>query len=266
MRRQLVARARPTAIPSASAISLGAEYCGPAEPIVLLAHLICPRPEFLDRGKTSLARHSPGFEAVEEAVAEVTEAWAKQRRSEIRDNAREARTGRRSCGSRCEVKLSLKDAVLKHLPAVIRETSNGGKLSFTQRDLFYGMRPLVQADQDKPLTYSYFTALLTDIENEQGEIAGLQREPRGTLYHPHLHQEIPLSTESVAAYHRPFWTFNKLVYIEKAGTQKNLIELGWPEEHDCAIASVAGFTTRGAQGSRRPARDVARAGHRVLRS
>jgi hypothetical protein len=72
----------------------------------------------------------------------------------------------------------------------------------------------------------------------------MQREPRGTLYHPHLRQEIPLSTESVANYGRPFWTFNKMVYIEKAGTQQNLIEVGWPEEFDAAIASVAGFTTR----------------------
>ena len=72
----------------------------------------------------------------------------------------------------------------------------------------------------------------------------MQREPRGSLYHPHLRQEIPLSTESVAKYSRPFWTFNKIVYIEKAGTQQNLIETGWPEEYDCAIASVAGFTTR----------------------
>jgi hypothetical protein len=59
-----------------------------------------------------------------------------------------------------------------------------------------------------------------------------------------LSEEIPLSTETVAKYRRPFWTFNKLIYIEKAGTQKNLIEVGWPEEFDCAIASVAGFTTR----------------------
>ena len=72
----------------------------------------------------------------------------------------------------------------------------------------------------------------------------MQREPRGSLYHPHLREEIPLSTETVAKYRRPFWTFNKLLYIEKAGTQQNLIEVGWPEEYDAAIASVAGFTTR----------------------
>ena len=70
------------------------------------------------------------------------------------------------------------------------------------------------------------------------------REPRGSLYHPHLRRTIPLSTESVAAYRRPFWTFNKIVYIEKAGTQQNLIETGWPEEFDCAIASTGGYTTR----------------------
>ena len=35
----------------------------------------------------------------------------------------------------------------------------------------------------------------------------MQREPRGSLYHPHLREEIPLSTESVARYRRPFWTF-----------------------------------------------------------
>ena len=75
-------------------------------------------------------------------------------------------------------------------------------------------------------------------------MAGMQREPRGSLYHPHLRQEIPLSTGTVAKYRRPFWTFKNLLYIEKAGTQQNLIEVGWPEEYDTAIASVAGFTTR----------------------
>ena len=59
-----------------------------------------------------------------------------------------------------------------------------------------------------------------------------------------MRQEIPLSTQSVAGYARPFWTFNKIVYIEKAGTKENLVEAGWPEEFDSAIASVAGFTTR----------------------
>jgi Histidine kinase-, DNA gyrase B-, and HSP90-like ATPase len=222
---------------------LGESYCGAGEPIVLLAHLICPRPEFLDRGKTNLADYSPGYRTLKAAVADVVAPWAKQRRGEIRDRSREQKRLERLQRQRAP-ETSLKDAVLRHLPGAIATTSGGGSLSFTQRDLFYVVRPLVQQAQDKSLSYGYFTQLLTDHEYEHGEIPGLQREPRGSLYHPHLQEEIPLSTETFARYARPFWTFNKLVYIEKAGTQKNLIEVGWPEEHDCAIASVAGFTTR----------------------
>jgi hypothetical protein len=222
---------------------LGASWCGHGEPIVLLAHLICPRPEFLNRGKSTLARHSPGFAAVREAVEHVTADWAKQRKSEIRDRSREAARLERMQHQQVR-KISLKDLVLRHLPKIIVQVSQHGRLSFTQRDLFYGLRPLVQQDHDKSLTYEYFKSLLTDIECEHGEIAGLLREPRGSIYHPHLRQTIPLSTESVAAYRRPFWTFNKIAYIEKAGTQQNLIETGWPEEFDCAIANTGGYTTR----------------------
>ena len=198
---------------------LGRDWCGHDEPIVLLAHLICPRPEFLDRGKSSLARHSPGFCAVASAVEDVTAAWAKQRQAEIRNRRQEQNRLERM--QRQQVReVSLKELVLRHLPKIIVQVSQDGRLSFTQRDLFYGLRPIVQPDHDKPLKYSYFKSLLTDIEYEQGEIAGLLREPRGSIYHPHLRQTIPLSTESVAAYHRPFWTFNKIVYIEGRHTEE----------------------------------------------
>jgi hypothetical protein len=222
---------------------LGDRWCGPDEPIILLVHLICPRPEFRDRGKSSLASHSPGYTAIPAAVEFVTADWVKQRLAETRDKAR-AQRRMEAMRARPALKVSLREAAIQHLPAAIDSTSEHGQLSFTQRDLFYVVRPLVQQEQEKPLVYRYFTTLLTDYENEQGEIPGLQREPRGSLYHPHLRQEIPLSTETVARYDRPFWTFNKLGYIEKAGTQQNLIEVGWAEEQDCAIASVAGFTTR----------------------
>jgi hypothetical protein len=223
---------------------LGSSWCGYDEPVVILAHLICPRPEFIDRGKRCLARYAPGFDAMRDAVASITADWEKQRRAEERNQARAQKRIERMRAENRAPEASLKDLVLKHLPVVVQKISEGGRLSFTQRDVFYGVRPLVQAEHEKSLTYSYFTSLITDYENDFGEIAGMQREARGSIYHPHLRQEIPLCTETVAKYHRPFWTFNKMVYIEKAGTQQNLIETGWPEEFDCAIASVAGFTTR----------------------
>jgi hypothetical protein len=45
-------------------------------------------------------------------------------------------------------------------------------------------------------------------------------------------------------YERPIYTFNKLVVIEKEGFTEALKALRWPEQHDCAIISAEGFTTR----------------------
>jgi hypothetical protein len=51
----------------------------------------------------------------------------------------------------------------------------------------------------------------------------------------------------VEDYMRPAWTFNKLVYVEKEGFSEALKEIGWPEQHDCALLSSKGFTTRAAR-------------------
>ena len=88
----------------------------------------------------------------------MTRDWEKQRRSEIRDAAREKKRFEKMLVDNPQPELSLKDAVLKHLPAVIEQISENGRLSFTQRDVFYAIRPLVQQEQDKSLAYDYFTA------------------------------------------------------------------------------------------------------------
>ena len=75
----------------------------------------------------------------------------------------------------------------------------------------------------------------------------MYREPRGSIYHPHRRETIPLGTLTVEEYERPIWTFNKLLYIEKEGFSEALKEVGWPEQHDCALISSKGFTTRAAR-------------------
>jgi hypothetical protein len=223
--------------------TLAANYCTGEEPVFVLAHLICPRPEFYDRGKSQLSHASPGFDEVRQAVGAVIADWAKQRLAELRDASQRKKREEKLRAEKPRT-TALKDLVLKYLPQAIANTSNNGKISFSQRDVFYVIRVPIKVETTKPLEYNYFTQLLTDYEFEHGEIPGMQREPRGTIYHPHLREKIPLGTASVAAYERPFWTFNKLVVVEKTGTQDNLIEVGWPEEYDCAVASVVGFTTR----------------------
>jgi hypothetical protein len=72
----------------------------------------------------------------------------------------------------------------------------------------------------------------------------MYREPRGSIYHPHRRETIPLGTLTVEDYERPEWTFNKLLYVEKEGFSEALKDNRWAERHDCMLTSTKGFTTR----------------------
>jgi hypothetical protein len=142
---------------------------------------------------------------------------------------------------------SQKDIVLDNLDDVVAEVSGGGRYRFNQRQLLYRLRPIVRNELGDDLTTTNFAAIITDYESENGEIPGMYREPRGTIYHPHREETITLGTLMVEDYERPAWTFNKLVYIEKEGFSEALKGERWAERHDCALLSSKGFTTRAAR-------------------
>jgi len=141
-------------------------------------------------------------------------------------------------------RVSQKDIVFEHLNAAIASASGDGEYRFNERQIFYQLRPIVLEKTGQPLLIGNFKAILTDYENETGEIDGMYREPRGSIYHPYRHETFPLGTLMVEDYERPIWTFNKFVYLEKEGFSEALKESGWPERHDCALMSSKGFTTR----------------------
>jgi hypothetical protein len=75
----------------------------------------------------------------------------------------------------------------------------------------------------------------------------MYREPRGSIYHPHLAETITLGDLMVETYERPAWGYNKVIYIEKEGFSEALKAVQWPERHDCMLMSSKGFTTRAAR-------------------
>jgi hypothetical protein len=147
---------------------------------------------------------------------------------------------RPSAGNR----MSQKDIVLDHLDEVVADVSGDGEYRFGERQVLYRVRKIVFDETGETLTTGNFKAIITDYEAEHGDIPGMYREPRGTLYHPHLRETITLGTLMVEEYERPVWTYNKLVYIEKEGFSEALKEVGWGERHDCGLTSSKGFTTR----------------------
>jgi hypothetical protein len=156
--------------------------------------------------------------------------------------AKALRRARRSAPA--DQAVSQKDVVLANLQAAIAKVSGGHAHRFNQRQVLYALRPVIMEKTGQDLSTNYFGAIITDYEAEAGDIPGMYREPRGSIYHPHTGETIPLGTLMVEAYNRPFWTFNKLLYIEKEGFSEMLKAVRWPERHDCALASSKGFTTR----------------------
>jgi hypothetical protein len=144
-------------------------------------------------------------------------------------------------------KVSQKDVVLDNLDAVIASVSGDGEYRFNTRQLFYQLRPIDLEETAEELKLGNYTSIITDYEAEYGEIPGMYREPRGSIYHPHRGETITLGTLMVEQYERPVWTFNKLIYIEKEGANEALKEVRWGERHDCAIMSSKGFSTRAAR-------------------
>lgn len=137
-----------------------------------------------------------------------------------------------------------KDIINNHMYEAIDKAGGYGQYKFSQRQLYYAIRPYVMRALDKQPDYNYFCRLLTEYENEYSEIENLYRDPRGSLYHPHLQTEIALGTIAVQNYTRPEWTFNKIIYCEKEGFFPILKDAKFPERFDCALLSSKGYASR----------------------
>lgn len=139
---------------------------------------------------------------------------------------------------------TMKDVMMDSMGEAIKKASGGGEYLFSQRQLFYAVRPYVISGFGKEPDYNYFCNVLTDYEEEFGSVEGLYRDPRGVLYHPHTGEEIPIGTLSVSNYERPEWTFNKILYSEKEGFFTILKKAKFPERFDCALLTSKGYASR----------------------
>lgn len=141
-----------------------------------------------------------------------------------------------------------KGVILGCLDAAIAKAGDDGRLRYSLRQLFYAVRPHVIEAFGKQPSYEYFCQVVTDHENKAGrDLPGIYRDSRGTLYHPHSGEVIPLGTLNVERYERPAWSFNKILYSEKEGFFEVLRDVRWPERHDCALMTSKGFASRAAR-------------------
>jgi len=159
--------------------------------------------------------------------------------------AKAARVARRVSPANGLKAKSQKSVIFEAIPLAAEKASGGGRGRFSQRQLFYKVRPYyLEAFRQEP-DWNYFCRVVTEYEAALGhDITGMYRDTRGLLYHPHTGEEIPLGTLAVEQYRRPVWTFNKILYCEKEGFFPILKDARWAERHDCALVTSKGFASR----------------------
>jgi hypothetical protein len=141
-----------------------------------------------------------------------------------------------------------KRLILDSVPEAINKASGGSRYRYSLRQLFYAIRPTYLARFKKEPDYDYFCQVISAHEScTAADLPGIYRDNRGTLYHPHMQESIPLGTLAVENYARPAWTFNKILYCEKEGFFPILIEDQWPERNDCALLTSKGFASKAAR-------------------
>lgn len=137
-------------------------------------------------------------------------------------------------------------AILQVLPEAI-ERSGAGGYEFSQRSLYYRVRILTKAITPADPTYNYFCSVLTDYENDNGEIEKLIRDTRGVYVEPHGGSLTQMGTVTVSAYVRPAWSYCNILFLEKEDLVSALRQSGFLDRWDCFALSSKGFSSRAAR-------------------
>jgi hypothetical protein len=207
-----------------------------------VVHVICPAPQFVDKGKVALAVPSTVAQAAAKALAGATSTLRREAEQRRKDARRAQRARQRAWDEadrdHRENRWTIKEAVF----AVLSQAKAAAGHQVAARTLYYKVRPLIQQFTDKELGYAYFSQeLLPEYERTVAPLPGLYYEARGALHHPHDDQIIRLGTREVAAYIPPSWQFDKVLYIEKEGLEAQLAPYRLGQRYDMAIIYGKGF-------------------------
>lgn len=142
---------------------------------------------------------------------------------------------------------SHKSLVLEHLAAAIAKTSENGKYGFGLHNLYYKVNEIGRFHEltGKKLSKANFASIITDYEDQHGDVEGMVRDPRGVFMS--RSGSFPLGTAATDAYNRPLWEYHKLLYCEKEDLLRILDQAGWWQRHDSAMETAKGYSSRAAR-------------------
>jgi Protein of unknown function C-terminus (DUF2399) len=245
------------------------------DPVTLLVHLVCPRLDAMDRGKTQVTLPGAIEAALGEAAKKVTRRWtalkAKIRRQSRHQALAEDKARRR------QKPLSVKEAAWQVMEAAYRKASSDGALAANARQIMYAARPDIIRLTGNPTPWkssSYFTqTLLPDFMQEHPELTAnwdVVFDARGHFREPHTGHALGLGTVEVRQYimqwqrclaprladltipHQirtvgPWHRYRYALFVEKEGFDALLEQARLAERYDLALMSTKGMTVTAAR-------------------
>lgn len=157
----------------------------------------------------------------------------------------------------------LSDICFEHMEAAWAKASGDGRLPTHWRQVFYVMRPLCDAESDRPLTDTTFKNILENYLSEHAPSWDVLRGARGVFKEPHRAEDdtgLAMSTMNVRNYLRgePDTSIapvssrfptrgaaNRIAAVlicEKEGFDELLMAEGVPERFDVALMSTKGIS------------------------
>lgn len=208
----------------------------------LILNLAAPGLRFLDRGKSRLSIGTDMRDAIERAMLSALKVFRKEGEKARSDARKVSREVERETEK--PERTTLRAAVFAELRTGAKQAAGDNALPYSQRTLYYKMRPLVARYTNSDLDYSYFTqTLIPDFEARYGKLDGLYADPRGMLYEPHTGAEQRVGDREVEAYEFPSWAFDKILFVEKKGLFPVLKAARLMERYDMAVIAGEGFAS-----------------------
>ncbi len=214
-----------------------------------IVHLVCPVPQFTDKGKTALVIPQDVAKACAQALTSATRTLHKDKRSTENADRVQRRAAQREQKAVRAPKATVKDIVFQITAQAVDQARGREGLPFSSHTLFYKLRPLALnlLWPGTPFRPHYDEQqLIPAWEREHGPITGLYREPRGTLHHPHDpdgERDVRLGTREVKHYIPAKWSYNKVLVIEKTGLWPPIDQARLADKYDMAVITNEGYTS-----------------------
>jgi DNA topoisomerase VI subunit B len=236
------------------------------DPVIVFAHVVCPRLKFVDRGKSHVNLPIAASAKLNVMVDAVTAKWTKQKRAEIREA--NAHWRRYDVMVKQDKPTTIKHAAYIVMGDAYAKASASGTLPANPRQIMYAARPAILAATGKDrLDDKYFTqTLLPDFMTDNPELTAswdIAWDDRGHFSEPHTGISIGLGTLAVREYlgeisepeigeveistphvrtKGPKGRFGAVLYIEKEGFLPILAAAQTAERYDLALASSKGMS------------------------